>query len=356
MKNTKIIATIGPAATNAKILESMINSGPFIARLNFSHGSFAEHGERVDIIRKLEKKLKIKVPIFQDLCGPKLRLGNFTERQLAEGQKVVFGGKGVPIAKPIWKWIKAKQVILIDDGVIELVATKVGKDSVEAVVTVPGLLRPNKGVSLPGIRVDLSSLQPKDISDLEFAITRNLDAVAFSFVKTSDDVRELRKHCARLGRPDMYIIAKIETIEAIANIKAIIKETDAVMIARGDLAVNMNQELVPLHQKMIIAECKNAGVPVITATQMLESMTGNPRPTRAEMSDVANAVWDGTDAVMLSGETANGKYPAKTVETMREIVTMAENSASKVTAWRKLVGSGKKLVKSPAKARRGVVI
>lgn len=352
MKTTKIVATIGPAATDSAILEKMIKSGPFVARLNFSHGSFEEHGERVDIIRKLEKKLRIKVPIFQDLCGPKLRLGKFDERQLNEGDKITLGGKGVPVAKPIWKWIKPRQVILIDDGVIEMVATKVAKDSVDCVVTVASLLKPNKGVSLPGIKVDLSSLQEKDISDLQFAIDRNLDAVAFSFVKTADDIRELRGHCKRLGKPDMYVIAKIETIEAIANIKAIIKETDAIMIARGDLAVNMAQEMVPLHQKMIVAECKKAGVPVIVATQMLESMTGNPRPTRAEMSDVANAVWDGGDAVMLSGETANGKYPAKTVQTMRAIVTMAETNMSKVMNWRKMVESSTK----PAKAKKPVVI
>jgi pyruvate kinase len=346
MNKTKIIATIGPAATHPIILERMIKLGPLVARLNFSHGSFEEHGERVDLIRKLEKKLKIKVPIFQDLCGPKLRLGKFTDRQLNEGTKITLGGKGVPIAKPIWKWIKPKQIILIDDGAIELVAVKIGRNFVECTVTVPGILKPNKGVSLPGIQVELSSLQEKDIQDLEFGITRNLDAIAFSFVKTADDIKELRGHCARLGKPDMYVIAKIETIEAIANIKSIIKETDAVMIARGDLGVNMAQELVPLHQKMIIAECKKAGVPVIVATQMLESMTGNPRPTRAEISDVANAVWDGADAVMLSGETANGRYPVKTVQTMREIVTMAEKSLTKVSTWRKMAAGLKWAKKS----------
>jgi pyruvate kinase len=352
MKNTKIIATIGPAATDASVLESFIKAGPFVARLNFSHGSFEEHGARVDIIRKLEKKLKVKVPIFQDLCGPKLRLGKFDEKQLKEGDRLTLGEKGIPVQKPIWKWIKPGQIILIDDGVIEFKAIKVAKNSVLVEVTVPGLLRPNKGVSLPGIKVDLTSLQPKDISDLEFAIQRNLDAVAFSFVKTADDVKELRAHCARLGRPDMYIIAKMETIDAVVNVKSIIKEADCLMVARGDLAVNMDQELVPLHQKMMIAECKKAGKPIIVATQMLESMTGNPRPTRAEMSDVANAVWDGADAVMLSGETANGRYPTKTVETMREIVTMAEKNMSKVAAWRKVIASAK----APKQAKKTVVI
>jgi pyruvate kinase len=349
---TRIVATIGPASTNAKILEDMIKSGLSVARLNFSHGSHQEHGERIDIIRKIEKKLKIKIPIFQDLCGPKLRLGNFAERAVTEGEKIVFGGKGFPVAKPIWNWIKAKQVILIDDGVIELIATKVGKNFVECVVTVPGTLKPNKGVSLPGIKVDLPSLLEKDLKDLEFGLAQNVNAVALSFVKTADDIKELRNHCARLGKPNQYIIAKIETIEAVANIKSIVKEVDAIMIARGDLAVNMDFELVPFHQKNIIAVCKQAGVPVIVATQMVESMTGNPRPTRAEVTDVANAVWDGANAVMLSGETANGKYPLKVIQTMRKIADMAESTRNKVSSLRSAKGSGK--VKNNFK--RGIVI
>jgi pyruvate kinase len=339
---TKIIATIGPACTNEKVLEAMFKAGLSVARLNFSHGSHEEHGARIELIRKLEKKLKRKLPIFQDLCGPKLRLGNFIERPLAEGQKIVFGGaKGIPVAKPIWNWIKAKQVILIDDGVIELLATKVGKDFVECVVTVPGLLKPNKGVSLPGIKVDLSSLLEKDLKDLQFGLSQNVDGVAISFIKTADDIKDLRRHCARLGKPKQYVIAKIETIEAVNNIKSIVKETDAVMVARGDLAVNMDFELVPFHQKNIIAECRKAGVPVIVATQMLESMTGNPRPTRAEISDVANAVWDGANATMLSGETANGKYPLKTVETMAKIIGMAEQSMNKVQKIRAAIRPSK---------------
>jgi len=335
MHHTKIIATIGPSSTDPKILEGMIKAGMFAARLNFSHGSFEEHGGRINLIRKLEKKLQRRIKIIQDLCGPKLRLGEFKEKLLKEGDQVRIGKNGVPIAKPIWDWIKPHQVILVEDGLIELRVLKVGKEYVECQVIVPGILKPKKGVSLPGIKVDLPSLSEKDLSDLKFGIDQNLDAVAISFIRSAQDIRELRKHCVRLGKPDHFIIAKIETVEAVANIKKIIQEADAVMIARGDLALNLDLELVPLHQKMITQFCHEADVPVIVATQMLESMTNNPRPTRAEMSDVANAVLDYADAVMLSGETANGKYPVKTVETMSKIIEVAQKAQIDWGQWMK---------------------
>ncbi len=342
MNRTKILATIGPASEDPKILESMVKAGLFAARLNFSHGSFEEHGARIETIRKIEKKLKLRVKIIQDLCGPKLRLGRFTEFLVKEGDRVTLGKKGLPIDKPIWDWIKPKQVILLDDGVIELVAEKVSKDAVQARVVVPGEIKPRKGVSLPGVKIDLPSLSEKDLLDLEFGIQQNLDGVAISFIKTAQDIVDLRNHCARLGKKDPFIIAKIETVEAVANIKSILKVTDAVMIARGDLALNLDLEMVPLHQKMITQLCHENDVPVIIATQMLESMTNNPRPTRAEMSDVANAVLDSVDAVMLSGETANGMYPVKTIETMQKIIDVAEKAKIDWGKWMKAKKSAKR--------------
>ncbi|HYC79836.1 MAG TPA: pyruvate kinase [Candidatus Binatia bacterium] len=346
MNRTKILATIGPASENPKTLEAMIKAGLFAARLNFSHGSFEEHGARIINIRKIEKKLNRRVKIIQDLCGPKLRLGQFKEFTAKEGDKVVFGKGGLSVEKPIWEWVRSNQVILLDDGVIELVVTKAGKGFIETRVVVPGVIKPRKGVSLPGVKVDLPSLSEKDLSDLEFGIQQNLDGVAISFIKTAQDIKDLREHCKRLGKPDHFIIAKIETVEAVANIKSILKETDAIMIARGDLALNLDLELVPLHQKMITQLCHEYDVPVIVATQMLESMTNNPRPTRAEMSDVANAVLDSADAVMLSGETANGKYPVKTVEIMHRIIDVAEKAKIDWTKWMKAKQAAKKKSKS----------
>jgi pyruvate kinase len=346
MNRTKILATIGPASENPKILEAMIKAGLFAARLNFSHGSFEEHGARINNIRTLEKKLKRRVKIIQDLCGPKLRLGRFNDFPVQEGDKVVLGQGGLPVDKPIWEWIKKGQVILLDDGIIELVAEKVTKHFVETRVVVPGMIKPRKGVSLPGVRINLPSLSEKDLDDLKFGIEQGLDAVAISFIKSADDIKALRAYCKILGKPDHFIIAKIETVEAVANIKSIIKETDAVMIARGDLALNLDLELVPLHQKMITQLCHENDVPVIVATQMLESMTDNPRPTRAEMSDVANAVLDSADAVMLSGETANGKYPVKTIETMQKIIDTAEKAKIDWVRWMKAKQSAKKKQKT----------
>jgi pyruvate kinase len=346
MNHTRILATIGPASENPKTLEAMVKAGLFAARLNFSHGSFEEHGARITNIRKLEKKLNKRVKIIQDLCGPKLRLGAFKDKLVKEGDKVRIGAKGLPVEKPIWDWIKPHQVILIDDGAVELVAVKVGKGFVEARVVVGTEIKQKKGVSLPGVKVDLPSLSEKDLSDLEFGIKQNVDAVAISFIKSAQDIKDLREHCKRLGKPDMFIIAKIETVEAVANIKSILKETDCVMIARGDLALNLDMELVPLHQKMITHLCHEMDVPVIVATQMLESMTYNPRPTRAEMSDVANAVLDQADAVMLSGETANGKYPLKTIETMKRIIDVAEKAKIDWVKWMKAKKIAKKKTKT----------
>lgn len=326
MKKTKIIATIGPACSDAKILQQMIESGMSAARLNFSHGTFETHGGNMELIRSVSKKLGVHIPIIQDLCGPKLRLGDFKEKTVKEGDKVLFGDKGIPVQKEIWKWFKTGQPVLIDDGVVELLATKVTAKGFEGTVVVPGVIKPKKGVSLPGIKVDLPSLSDKDLSDLKFGVENNVDYIALSFVKNAKDIVILRKEIKKHTDRHVRVIAKIETLDALKNLDGIIAETDAVMIARGDLALNIPQEMVPVYQKKISHDCQVAGVPVIVATQMLDSMINSPRPTRAEMSDVANAVVDLVDCVMLSGETAFGKYPVKVVETMTSLITQVEKT------------------------------
>ena len=326
MKRTKIVATIGPACQDPETLTKMVEAGMNVARLNFSHGTYSSHAQFISAIRQVSKKTESHIAVMQDLCGPKLRLGEFNERTVAEGENVRLGGNGIPVQRHIWKWIKKGQEILIDDGLVELVAIKVNKDSVDTKVVVGGVIKTKKGVSLPGVKVDLPSLSEKDLEDLEFGLKSGVDLVALSFVKTAADITKLRTMMKKHTDRYVPIVAKIETVEALKNIEQIVEATDAVMIARGDLALNVAQQLVPLHQKRIVKLCIENSVPVIVATQMLDSMISNPRPTRAEISDVANAVIDHADAVMLSGETAFGKYPVKTVETMASIIREIESS------------------------------
>jgi len=325
-KQTKIIATIGPASVSREVLADMIRAGMDVARLNFSHGTYAWHAKAIEHIRAVAKELKHPVAILQDLSGPKLRLGEFKTKHLTAGHRVVFGHAGIPVSQPIWEWIKAGQTVLIDDGLVELVVTEVHEDGFTGKVTFPGVVSSHKGVSLPGISVHLPSLSEKDLADLEFGVKMNVDYVALSFVKTSFDVVHLRQHIQKLTKRKIKVISKIETPEALENIEKIIEASDEIMIARGDLALNINQAMVPVAQKNITKLCRAAKKPVIVATQMLDSMIHNPRPTRAEISDVANAVIDHASAVMLSGESAFGDYPVKTVETMSEIIIKAEKS------------------------------
>jgi len=326
-KKTKIIATIGPASHTKETLVQMINAGMDVARLNFSHGSYASHAALIKHIRSASEKLHKPVAILQDLSGPKLRLGEFRDKELKKGQSVVFGQHGIPVGQPIWQWIKTGQAILIDDGQVELIATQVHEDGLEAKVTFAGVIKSHKGISLPGVAIHLPALSGKDLADLEFGLKIGVDFIGLSFVKTSFDIAHLRQKIRKFTKREVQIIAKIETPEALKNIDKIIQASDAVMIARGDLALNINQALVPVAQKNIVKRCLHYGKPVIVATQMLESMIHNPRPTRAEISDVANAVLDHVDCVMLSGETAFGSYPVKTVETMASIIAQTENSS-----------------------------
>lgn len=335
---TKIVATIGPASESYETIRSIITAGARVIRLNFSHGSAQEQQVRVDRARQASQELGIPIAIFQDLQGPKIRIGQLAEPSftLQRGDSIILTteeclgtAERISIDYPfLHEEAKPGNRILIDDGLIALVVNKVEGKNIHCTASEGGVVKPRKGVNLPGIPLaHLSSFTPKDEADLEFAFKNNLDYVALSFVRSANDVKALRNLMnSRYGR-EIPIISKVEKPEAVEDIKQIIAESGVIMVARGDLGVEMFPEEVPLVQKAIIRSCHEAGLPVITATQMLESMMVNPRPTRAETNDVANAVLDGTSAVMLSGETAAGKYPLQAVEIMNRVVTHTEKSA-----------------------------
>ncbi len=329
---TKIICTIGPASMSVENLILLVNAGMDVARLNFSHGSYEEHLKVIDNIKEASNALGQPIPILMDLCGPKLRTGIVEpDTILEEGNRIlittdeIIGNKQKIYTnyKNLLKDVKPGNFILIDDGLIKLRAEKVSSDGVECEIIHGGLLKSKKGINLPGVNLSIPSITEKDIADLEFGLQHGIDFVALSFVRHHKDILELKNIMSKKGvmKP---IIAKIEKPEAISDINAIIRDSDMVMVARGDLGVEMNTEEVPLLQKMIIEKCNYYGRPVITATQMLESMVSNPRPTRAEASDVANAVLDGTDAVMLSAETSVGQFPVHAVTIMDSIARKIE--------------------------------
>lgn len=335
-KKTKIVATIGPATSSKEMLEKLLKAGMNVMRFNFSHGDFAEHQIKVDNGRKASKATGIPVAMFQDLGGPKIRTGEFgtdTGRiTIKKGQKFTFTTDKVVGTEErcsinyekLPEEIKVGHVMMIDDGKKRMRVTEIKGKEIICKVEVGGELKGRRGVNLPDTDLSISSLTPKDKKDLEFGIDNDLDFIALSFVRRVSDVEELRailkKKKSRAG-----IISKIETPQAIENIDAIIEASDAIMVARGDLAVEVPAENVPLLQKMIIEKCNRVGKPVITATQMLESMIKSPVPTRAEVSDVANAILDGTDAIMLSEETTLGEYPVEAVEVMTRVAKKVEN-------------------------------
>ena len=332
-KKTKIVATIGPATESKPQLTKLMRAGMNVARLNFSHGDFEEHGARVDNIREIKKELGLEVAILQDLGGVKIRIGDFEDDQivLKNGQEFELTTKNISgnekkvsiNYKKLPQEIKVGQVILLDDGTKKLITTKILKDGVITKVVDGGMIRSRRGVNIPNARLSVEALTPKDKSDLKFGIERDVDFVAISFVRQASDISQLRRILDK-HNSKAQIVAKIETPEAIENIKEIILETDIIMVARGDLAVEIPAQEVPHLQKMIIKECRIVGKPVIVATQMLESMIKAPIPTRAEVADVANAILDGTDAIMLSGETTVGDFPVEAVRTMSEIATRTE--------------------------------
>jgi pyruvate kinase len=333
MKRTKIICTLGPAVNTIEKITELIHAGMDVARLNFSHGTHADHLHRIELVREASRKTGKPIALLQDLQGPKIRVGNLEKTVLLKtGETLTITTEDVigtynrvsTSYKEIVGDVQRGDRILMDDGLLEVKVLDKNATEVITEVVVGGLLKSHKGLNLPGVNMSVPSLSEKDIEDAHFGLDNDVDMIALSFVRSAKDIHQLADIIRSRGKRT-WIVAKIERPEAIENIDEIIAATDAVMVARGDLGVEMKTAMVPVLQKTIVHKCNYAYKPVIIATQMLESMTENPRPTRAEASDVANAVFDGTDAVMLSGETASGKYPIETVKMMREIIHNVES-------------------------------
>lgn len=333
MRRTKIICTIGPASRSVSKLKQLIHTGMDVARINFSHGTWEEHGEVISRIRKVSQEMDKPIAILGDLQGPKIRVGKIAGDKivLKKGHLLelttrnVLGNENlIPTDfKNLCKEVTPGEIILLNEGMIRLQVLSLTQNSVHCKVVEGGLLLSRKGINLPGIPVDIPSLTEKDKKDLEFCMHSKVDYIALSFVRRAEDIINI-KRIINKAKADIPVIAKLEKPQAIENLDAILEVTDGVMVARGDLGVEMSIADVPVIQKDIIRRANQKRIPVITATQMLETMTENPRPTRAEASDVANAIFDGTDAVMLSGETATGKYPVETVAMMVQIINSAE--------------------------------
>jgi len=331
MRRAKIVGTIGPASESPEILGKLIAAGLDVARLNFSHGSHEQHARTIAAIRDAAASAGRPIAILQDLQGPRIRIGNIAEPVSVESGHAITlttdpqaGGGAIPVTyESLPDDVKPGDRILIDDGLIELAVEETGRQAIRCRAITGGTIRPHKGMNLPGVAVSAPAFGEKDRADLSFGLSHGVDYVGLSFVRGPEDVLAARAWMKKYDA-EAAIIAKIERPEAVERLEEIVAVSDGVMIARGDLAVETSPEAVPLIQKRIIRLCNERRVLVITATQMLESMTASPRPTRAEASDVANAVLDGTDAVMLSGETASGRYPVEAVETMARIVAAAE--------------------------------
>jgi pyruvate kinase len=338
-RKVKIVATIGPACQSEEMLEKLVLAGVNVARMNFSHGTHEQHAQRITSIRKVSEKLGVSVGILQDLQGPKIRVGELAEPiLLSDGEQVILyaagtaepqnGAKKIPVDfRQLFDSVRTSDRLLLDDGrlTLEVISVK-DRNALTARVLVGGLLSSHKGINLPGVQLRIPGFTEKDEADLAFGIAQGVDAVAISFVRTVDDVKKVRYAMERFseGKRLPLLIAKLEKPEALDNLDEILDNVDGVMVARGDLGVELPPERVPVQQKRIIRTANLRAKLVITATQMLESMIMSPLPTRAEASDVANAVFDGTDAVMLSAETAAGKYPVESVRMMDRIVREAE--------------------------------
>ena len=331
IKMTKVVCTLGPKSESKEMLTKLVESGMNVMRLNFSHGDFEEHGGRIKNIREVMKETGKYVAIMLDTKGPEIRTGKLVNDEdvlLKAGNKIVittdysFVGNAdrISVSYPgITKDLKPGNTILLDDGLIGLTVDKIEGDEIFCTINNTGELGGTKGVNLPGVSVGLPALAEKDIADLKFGCEQGVDYIAASFIRKASDVAEVRKVLDENGGHNIKIMSKIENQEGIDNFDEILELSDAIMVARGDLGVEVPAEEVPFMQKMMIRKCNAAGKPVVTATQMLDSMIRNPRPTRAEAGDVANAILDGTDAVMLSGESAKGKYPAEAVKMMATI-------------------------------------
>lgn len=333
---TKIVATIGPASDSPEVLRKMMLAGMNVARLNFSHGKYEDHAERIKRLRLVAAELELPLMLLQDLQGPKIRVGDLP------GEGIVLNEDSRLTLVPIVDYMGEPDTVgidyayiaeeaepgtqvLLDDGLLELQVEKIVGNAVRCQVIEGGLLKSHKGVNFPTLNLRLPSVTEKDKQDLDFGVEQGVDIISLSFVRKPDDIQLLRSLLKEKGS-SIPVLAKLEKPQAIANLEAIVNECDAIMVARGDLGVEMSPEKVPLIQKQIIKLCNQKGIPVITATQMLDSMIHSPRPTRAEASDVANAIIDGTDAVMLSGESAVGNYPVEAVRMLARIATEVERS------------------------------
>ncbi|GAB5524162.1 MAG: pyruvate kinase [Roseivirga sp.] len=335
----KIVATLGPASQSKDIIRQLIDAGVNVFRLNFSHGDHATHASVIERIREVNQELRVHTSILQDLQGPKIRIGKVENDgvPIQPGQEIVITTKEMVGTSQMVSTtyenlatdVSPGDMILIDDGNLELFVKSVSGEDVTCEVKYGGILKSRKGINLPFTEVSAPSLTDKDKEDLAFGIEQEVDWIALSFVRHADDVRDLRARIEAKGK-DIRIVSKIEKPEALKNIDEIIAESDALMVARGDLGVEIVMEEVPMAQKMIVEKCNHAAKPVIIATQMMESMIGNPRPTRAETNDVANAVLDGADAMMLSAETASGKYPVQTVQSMARTIASVEGATDKI--------------------------
>ncbi|KNY28604.1 pyruvate kinase [Pseudobacteroides cellulosolvens] len=346
MRKTKIICTLGPAVDSKDMLKQLMKAGMNVGRMNFSHGTHEDHKKRIDSFKEAREELGIPVALLLDMKGPKIRIGTFEKGEvtLNEGESFVLVNKEIIgdntkvtiDYKDLYKDVFKGGRILINDGLVELEVKEVKGKDIHCTVINGGVISNRKGVNVPEVEIRLPAFTEKDIEDIKFGIENDVDFIAASFVRKASDVVEIKKLLEKYGGQDINVIAKIENRQGIKNIDDIIKVSDGIMVARGDMGVEIPVEEVPLVQKSIIEKCYKTGKPVITATQMLDSMIRNPIPTRAEASDVANAIYDSTSAIMLSGETASGKFPIEAVEVMCKIAEKAENS---INYWKRFAST-----------------
>ena len=334
MKKTRIVCTMGPACDDENILKELMLSGMNVARFNFSHGTHDEQKERIDRVKKVRDELGVNVALMLDTKGPEIRIKQFEtgKAELISGEKFTlccYDVKGddskVSVTyENLYNELTEGNELLIDDGLVKIKVESIVDKDINCVVIDGGELSNNKSINIPGVSINLPALTQRDVADILFGIENDMDVIAASFIRSADDVSKIRKLLDENGGRNILIISKIENRKGVDNMDEIIRESDGVMVARGDLGVEIPAKEVPVVQKKMIRKCNLLGKPVITATQMLDSMIENPRPTRAEVGDVANAVFDGSDCVMLSGETAAGKYPVESVKMMAEVVISAE--------------------------------
>lgn len=346
MRKTKIVCTIGPASSSEETLRKMMENGMNVARLNFSHGTHEGHKKTVDMVRKVRDELKIPLAVMLDTKGPEIRLKNFAKGKvtLEDGQRFIFttediDGDETRVAvtyKELPKQLAAGNTVLVDDGQLEFLVEETTETEVICKVIHGGAVSNHKGVNIPNVHLDFKYLSEQDEADLRFGVEQNVDFVAASFVRCKEDVIAVRNYLDYYGGRDIRIISKIENIEGVQNFDEILEHSDGIMVARGDMGVEIEYEKLPGIQKIFIKKCYEAGKMVITATQMLESMIHNMTPTRAEITDVANAVFDGTSAIMLSGETAMGDHPEVVVEAMAKIAEQAEHDAFEMDIYHRM--------------------